>query len=206
MGWTVGRNLRIDTVGAPRDPERLRRQAAGIGRARRRTSYCRWQAEPRRRVQQATRTVPIVFAQSIDPVGAGFVASLARPGGNVTGFTQFEYSLSGEMAGAAQGDRARRDARGRASRSGVASAGSGSGLSSRPWQSTIGVELSSDFNSRRQRDRARRRRIRARLEWRPDRDASSSATIHREAIIASSQPGTACRRSIRFATSSPPAA
>ena len=49
-------------------------------------------------MQQATRTVPIVFAQSIDPVGAGVVASLARPGGNVTGFTQFEYGLSGKWA------------------------------------------------------------------------------------------------------------
>ena len=45
---------------------------------------------------QVSRTVPIVFAQSVDPVGNGFVASLARPGGNVTGFTQFEYSLSGK--------------------------------------------------------------------------------------------------------------
>jgi ABC-type uncharacterized transport system substrate-binding protein len=49
-----------------------------------------------RAMQQATRTLPIVFAQSIDPVGAGVVASLARPGGNVTGFLQFEYSLSGK--------------------------------------------------------------------------------------------------------------
>jgi putative ABC transport system substrate-binding protein len=45
---------------------------------------------------QTTRTVPIVFAIVIDPVGAGFVASLARPGGNTTGFTLFEYSLSGK--------------------------------------------------------------------------------------------------------------
>ena len=45
---------------------------------------------------QATRTVPIVFVQVADPVGAGFVDSLARPGGNVTGFIQFEYSLSGK--------------------------------------------------------------------------------------------------------------
>ena len=45
---------------------------------------------------QATRTVPIVFAIVIDPVGAGFVESLARPGGNATGFTMFEYSISGK--------------------------------------------------------------------------------------------------------------
>ena len=47
-------------------------------------------------LQQTTRTVPIVFLNVIDPVGAGFVASLARPGGNATGFTLFEYSLSGK--------------------------------------------------------------------------------------------------------------
>jgi putative ABC transport system substrate-binding protein len=47
-------------------------------------------------LRQATRTVPIVFVNVSDPVGAGFVASLARPGGNATGFMQFEYSLSGK--------------------------------------------------------------------------------------------------------------
>jgi putative ABC transport system substrate-binding protein len=47
-------------------------------------------------LQQATRTVPIVFVNVTDPVGAGFVASLARPGGNATGFTQYEYGLSGK--------------------------------------------------------------------------------------------------------------
>ena len=56
--------------------------------------------------------MPIVFVIVPDPVGAGFVESLSRPGGNATGFMQFEYSLSGEMAGAAQGDRARRDTSG----------------------------------------------------------------------------------------------
>src|SRR5262249_10109950 len=45
---------------------------------------------------QATRTVPIVFAQVADPVGSGFVKTMARPGGNVTGFVQFDYSLSGK--------------------------------------------------------------------------------------------------------------
>jgi putative ABC transport system substrate-binding protein len=47
-------------------------------------------------LQQVTRSVPIVFANVIDPVGAGFVASLAHPGGNTTGFTAFEYSISGK--------------------------------------------------------------------------------------------------------------
>ena len=61
---------------------------------------------------QATRTVPIVFPIIVDPVGAGFVDSLARPGGNATGFITFEYGLEREMAGAAQADRARRDASG----------------------------------------------------------------------------------------------
>ena len=59
---------------------------------------------------QATRTVPIVFVTVIDPVGAGFVATLARPGGNATGFTIYEYSMSGKLAGTAQRDRAPRDA------------------------------------------------------------------------------------------------
>ena len=53
------------------------------------------------------RTVPIVFADVTDPVGAGFVDSLARPGGNVTGFTQLRIRHGREMAGAAQGDRVR---------------------------------------------------------------------------------------------------
>jgi putative ABC transport system substrate-binding protein len=47
-------------------------------------------------LQQVSRTVPIVMAQAIDPVGAGYVESLARPGGNITGFIQFEYSLAGK--------------------------------------------------------------------------------------------------------------
>ena len=47
-------------------------------------------------LKKATNKIPIVFAGVVDPVGAGFVASMARPGGNVTGFTQFEYEMSGK--------------------------------------------------------------------------------------------------------------
>src|SRR3954449_7429560 len=47
-------------------------------------------------MQQETRTIPIVFAQVLDPVGGGFVDSLARPGGNITGFVSFEYSMAGK--------------------------------------------------------------------------------------------------------------
>src|SRR5260370_29107680 len=47
-------------------------------------------------MQEETRSIPIVFAQVLDPVGAGFVESLARPGGNITGFVSFEYSMAGK--------------------------------------------------------------------------------------------------------------
>jgi putative tryptophan/tyrosine transport system substrate-binding protein len=59
-------------------------------------SFSRQRARPWGALQQTTRTVPIVFAGIVDPVGAGFVESLARPGGNATGFTVFEYGLSGK--------------------------------------------------------------------------------------------------------------
>ena len=94
-GWAVGRNVQIDIRWSSNDFARVRSDAgelvalgpdvilAGVGGT----------TGP---LQQATRTVPVVFAQGVDPVGSGVVASLARPGGNATGFTQFEYSLSGK--------------------------------------------------------------------------------------------------------------
>ena len=72
--------------------------AQGCGRtSRARPGRCAgWSRATIPALLEASRTVPVVFAQGLDPVGAGFVESLARPGGNATGFTQFEYSLSGK--------------------------------------------------------------------------------------------------------------
>ncbi len=94
-GWTLGRNTRIDVRWGAIDADSSRRYAtelvalapevilvsaaAGLGA-----------------LKQTTRTVPIVFVNVVDPVGAGYVESLSRPGGNVTGFTPFEYGLSGK--------------------------------------------------------------------------------------------------------------
>jgi putative ABC transport system substrate-binding protein len=95
LGWSMGRNLRIDVRWATGDPERFRQYAeelAGLGPDVLLASSSLAVAA----LQQATRTVPIVFGAVVDPVGSGFVASLARPGGNTTGFTNFEYGLSGK--------------------------------------------------------------------------------------------------------------
>jgi putative tryptophan/tyrosine transport system substrate-binding protein len=96
-GWAVGQNLQLDTRWASGDVARLRSQTTEMlalspdiivvgGRA----------ATVVPQVRQAGSNIPIVFVQGVDPVGTGYVASLARPGGNATGFTQFEYTLSGK--------------------------------------------------------------------------------------------------------------
>jgi putative tryptophan/tyrosine transport system substrate-binding protein len=94
-GWTIGRNVRIDTRWATPNAAELRRHAAELA-ALAPDVVLAHGAGAVGAMLQATRTVPIVFPVAIDPVGAGFVASLARPGGNATGFLLFEYSLSGK--------------------------------------------------------------------------------------------------------------
>src|ERR1700686_409646 len=96
LGWEAGRNVQIDTRWGAGDPERFRRYAAElvafgpdvlVGTANSIVGD----------LQQASRTIPIVFVLTIDPVGSGLVASLARPGGNSTGFTAFEFSLNAKL-------------------------------------------------------------------------------------------------------------
>jgi len=93
LGWTVGRNVRIDYRWGQADPDRLRKYAAELVTLA--PDVIVSNANPSTTaLQQATRSVPIVFVNQVDPIGAGFVESLARPGGNITGFTNFEYGLS----------------------------------------------------------------------------------------------------------------
>ncbi len=95
LGWTVGRNVRIDTRWGAGDAERYRRYAAELV-ALAPDVILAVGPSALAQLQQATRSVPIVFTAVPDPVGGGFVASLARPGGNATGFMLFEYSTSGK--------------------------------------------------------------------------------------------------------------
>ena len=92
LGWTAGRNVRIDYRWAGDNADRLRAYAAELvgmapdvilAGAQTATSA----------LYRETRTIPIVFAQVGDPIGQGFVASLARPGGNITGFVSLEYAI-----------------------------------------------------------------------------------------------------------------
>ncbi len=94
-GWTIGRNVRIDTRWATASAAEIRRHAAELA-ALAPDVILAHGASAVGAMLQATRTVPIVFPVASDPVGAGFVDSLARPGGNVTGFMSFEYSLAGK--------------------------------------------------------------------------------------------------------------
>jgi putative ABC transport system substrate-binding protein len=93
LGWTEGRNVQIDTRLAGSDMERIRKYAAELV-ALMPDVILAAGGTVMAPMLQATRTVPIVFTQTPDPVGSGFVESLARPGGNATGFTLFEYGIS----------------------------------------------------------------------------------------------------------------
>ena len=95
LGWTIGQNVRIDDRAAGGNTDKLRGYAAELV-ALAPDVILAQSSTAVALLLQATRSVPIVFADISDPVGAGFVDSLARPGGNATGFMLLEYSLSGK--------------------------------------------------------------------------------------------------------------
>src|SRR5262249_50553435 len=90
LGWSIGRNVRIDARWATTNAAEIRRHAAELA-ALAPDVILAHGASTVAPLLQATRSVPIVFPVVADPVGAGFVDSLARPGGNATGFMAFEY-------------------------------------------------------------------------------------------------------------------
>ena len=95
LGWADGRNVRIDTRFGASDLDLIRkyaRELVALGP----DAIMANGTEATAALRQVTRTVPIVFAPVSDPVGAGYVESLARPGGNVTGFSGYEFALSGK--------------------------------------------------------------------------------------------------------------
>jgi len=94
-GWTDGGNVRIDYRWSAGDDERVRKYAAELVALAPDVILATGSATVGA-LLQATRTIPIVFPIAVDPVGAGFVESLARPGGNATGFLLFEYGISGK--------------------------------------------------------------------------------------------------------------
>jgi hypothetical protein len=181
LRWTDGRNVRIDTRWAAGDAERFRRYSAelvalapdvilasggtGVGQ-----------------LLQASRTVPIVFTQTQDPVGAGYVDSLARPGGNATSFTTMEYGSSGKYLELLK-EIAPRMVRAAILRDATTPQGIGQFGAIRAGAIARGGGAR-DRCARRARDRAGRHDIRALREWRPDRDgkchdcASSRSNHH----------------------------
>ena len=97
LGWAVGRDLKIEIRETGSDLDQLRRYAGELV-ALAPDVILTIGSVALAPLQQATRTIPIVFVNVPDPVGAGFVQSMAHPGGNITGFSNFEYSMSGKWA------------------------------------------------------------------------------------------------------------
>jgi putative tryptophan/tyrosine transport system substrate-binding protein len=96
FGWTEGANVMIDYRWGGDDADRIRHYATELTSMRPDVIWTSG-ALPLLALKRATRTIPIIFTQVYDPVGSGFVASLTRPGSNITGFTLGEFSMGGKM-------------------------------------------------------------------------------------------------------------
>ena len=203
-GWTVGRNVRIDYRWGAAECRRLRRYAAELV-ALAPDVILASGASSVGPLLQVTRTVPIVFAAVVDPVGAGFVDSLARPGGNVTGFTQFEYSLSGKWLELLKQIAPGVTRRWRSAGMPPMAPEAASWPSSRPWRRPLSVELTPiDLRDANEIERALDG-FHGVSEWRSDRGGELGAHPSRRDRRAGGA-APSCPPSIPIASSSPPAA
>ena len=169
LGWTDGRNVRIDTRWATTNADDIRRHAAELAALAPDVILAATGTATVAPLLQATRTVPIVFPVVIDPVGAGFVASLARPGGNATGFTIFEYGMSGKWLELLK-EIAPRVTRAAVLRDPAIASGIGQFAAVQAVAPSLGVELSPvDMRDAGEIERAVTAFARS-GEWRPDRD------------------------------------
>jgi putative tryptophan/tyrosine transport system substrate-binding protein len=167
LGWSDGRNVKIDYRWGANDADRVRRYAAELV-ALTPDVILTAGTESVVALQQATRKVPIVFGSVIDPVGAGFVETLARPGGNITGFTVFEYGISPKWLELLK-QIAPHVTRAAILRDPTVASGIGQLGAIQGAAPSFGLELR-PMDVRGQRDRARRRCLRADFERRVDCD------------------------------------
>jgi len=139
LGWTVGQNVQIDYRWSGGSEDDTRKYAAELVALTPDVIFTSGSAaiEPLRR---ATRTVPIVFVLVPDPVGAGFISNLARPGGNVTGFTNFDYNIAAKWLGLLK-EIAPNTARAAILRDPTITAGIGQWATIQSVSSSVGIEV-----------------------------------------------------------------
>jgi putative tryptophan/tyrosine transport system substrate-binding protein len=203
LGWIEGRNVRIDTRWAAANADNIRGYAAELVALAPDVILATGSAilAP---LLQATRAVPIVFVHVPDPVGAGFVDSLAQPGGNTTGFINFEYGISGKWLELLK-EIAPGVTRAAVIRDAAITAGIGQWGAIQSVAPSVGVEVS-PVNVR---DAGKIELALAAFGRASNSGlivtASALATVHRDLIITLAA-GTNCRRYSPTAPSSPPAA
>jgi putative ABC transport system substrate-binding protein len=172
LGWTDGRNIQIDKRMGAANVDALRKHAAELV-ALAPDVILAYGTIPTAYLLQTTRTVPIVFTLVIDPLGGGLVDDLSRPGGNVTGFMVFEYSLSGKWLELLK-QIAPGVTRAAILRDPASPAGTGQFAVIQSVAPSFGVELKADQLARRARDRAGCRGFRTLREWRSGSDGESA--------------------------------
>jgi putative ABC transport system substrate-binding protein len=182
LGWAEGRNIRIDTRWAALDAEAMQRFAKELVALQ--PDLIVSQSTPTTAsLLQQTRTIPIIFALVIDPIGSGFVASLAQPGGNATGFTNLEYGLSAKWLELLK-EIAPHMTRAAVLRDPALAAGIGQFAAIQSMASSSGVELSAIDT----RDVGEIERAVVAFARKPNGGlvvtASASALVHRDQIIA----------------------